>query len=173
MVAEQAAGEAPTEVVRTIDGLKALVGQELGVGRWVEITQALVDAFADLSGDHQYIHVDPERARRSRYGGTIAHGNLTLSLLPTLGRDREGVRYDLGGRMSINYGLNRLRFPGPVHVGKRVRLHTRLLAVDEINPGAGPDGKPEAVQIALQQTVEVEGAERPGMVAETLSRVYF
>ena len=83
------------------------------------------------------------------------------------------MRLNLGGRMSINYGLNRLRFPGPVPVGKRVRLHSTLAKVEEINPGAGPEGKPQAVQITLQQTVEVEGAERPGLVAETLSRVYF
>ena len=165
--------EGPTRTVQTIEQLKALIGQELGVGQWVEVIQEQVNAFADLTGDHQYIHVDPERARKTMYGGTIAHGYLTLSLLPRLGRDREGVRLDLGGRMAVNYGLNRVRFPGPVPVGKRIRLHTKLQNVEEINPGAGPDGKPQAVQLTYQQTVEVEGAERPGMVAETLTRIYF
>jgi acyl dehydratase len=166
------AAETPREV-RTIEEAKALVGQEIGVGKWVQITQEQVNAFADITGDHQYIHVDPERAAKTPYGGTIAHGYLTLSLLPTLSRDREGVRLNLGGRMSINYGLNRVRFPGPVHVGKRVRLRTTLAKVEEINPGAGPDGRPQAVQLTMQQTVEVEGAERLGMVAETLTRIYF
>jgi acyl dehydratase len=159
--------------VQTIEELKALLGREVGVGQWVQITQEQVNAFADLTGDHQYIHVDPERARKTMFGGTIAHGYLTLSLLPLLGRDREGVRIDLSGRMAINYGLNRVRFPGPVPVGKRIRLRTKLLNVEEINPGAGPDGKAQAVQLTQEQTVEVEGAERPGMVAETLTRIYF
>jgi acyl dehydratase len=159
--------------VQTIAELKSFIGQEVGVGSWLEITQDQVNAFADLTGDHQYIHVDPERARKTMFGGTIAHGYLTLSLLPLLGREREGVRLNLGGRMAVNYGLNRLRFPGPVPVGKRVRLHSKLLHVEEIKPGAGPGGGPEAVQLTYQQTVEVEGAEKPGMVAETLARIYF
>jgi acyl dehydratase len=151
-------------VVRSVAELKELVGQEIAVGEWFTIDQARVDAFAELTGDHQYIHVDPERAKQTPYGGTIAHGYLTLSLLPMLSRDRQGVRIDLGGKMALNYGLNRLRFPGPVHVGRRIRLRTKLLAVDE---------GPNYVQTISQQTVEVEGAERPGMVAETIGRVYF
>lgn len=159
--------------IRTVEELKSLIGEELGVGSWVEMTQEMVNAFADLTGDHQYIHVDPERARTTMYGGTIAHGYLTLSLLPLLSREREGVRISLDGKMAVNYGLNRLRFPGPVPVGKRIRLHTKLLNVEEINPGAGPNGQPQAVQLTYLQTVEVEGVERPGMVAETLTRIYF
>lgn len=162
----------PREIT-TIAELKTLIGEEIGVGQWVEITQEQVNAFADLTGDHQYIHVDPERARQTMFGGTVAHGYLTLSLLPLLSRDREGVRIDLGGRMAVNYGLNRLRFPGPVPVGKRVRLRSKLLNVEEVKPGAGPNGGPEAVQLTYEQTVDVEGAERPGMVAETLARIYF
>jgi acyl dehydratase len=161
------------EKVETIDGLKALVGEETGVGPWVEITQDRVNAFADVTGDHQYIHVDPERARQTMFGGTIAHGYLTLSLLPTLGQGREGVQIDLHGRMAVNYGLNRVRFPAPVPVGKRIRLRSKLLNVEEINPGAGPNGGPQALQLTYEQTVEVEGSTRPGMVAETLSRIYF
>jgi acyl dehydratase len=94
-------------------------------------------------------------------------------MLPLLGREREGVKIDLGGRMAVNYGLNRVRFPNPVPVGKRVRVRSKLLGVEEINPGKGPDGNPEAVQLVYQQTVDVEGAEKPGMVAETVSRIYF
>lgn len=151
--------------VTTIDELKELIGQELSVGQWVEITQERVNQFADVTGDHQYIHVDPERAKNTFFGGTIAHGYLTLSLLPLLGKDREGVRVDLGGKMAVNYGVDRVRFPAPVPVGKRVRMRSKLLSVDEIGENA--------VQMKYQQTVEVEGQEKPGCVAETLSRIYF
>jgi acyl dehydratase len=161
------------EAVTTIEGLKPLIGEEISVGSWVQVTQEQVNAFADVTGDHQYIHVDPERARHTMFGGTVAHGYLTLSMLPLLGREREGVKIELGGRMAVNYGLNRVRFPNPVPVGKRVRVRSKLLGVEEINPGKGPDGKPEAVQLVYQQTVDVEGAEKPGMVAETVSRIYF
>ena len=157
----------------TLDELKQKIGQELGVSEWVEITQARVHAFAEVTGDDQYIHVDPARAAATPYGGTIAHGFLTLSLLPWLNRQTTGgVGMNLGGRMSINYGLNRVRFPAPVPVGKRIRLHTVLQGVEDVNPGRGPDGKPEAVQITLAQTMEVEGQEKPALVAETLTRVY-
>jgi acyl dehydratase len=162
----------PTEVT-TIDELKGLIGKEIGVGKWVEVTQDRVNAFADVTGDHQYIHVDPERARKTMFGGTVAHGYLTLSMLPLLSQDREGVRINLGGRMAVNYGVNRVRFPHPVPVGKRIRSHSTLLSVEEVKPGAGPDGKPEAVQMVYQQSVEIEGIEKPGMVAETVSRIYF
>src|SRR5438270_12622088 len=115
------------ETVTTIEGLKSLIGQEISIGSWVEVTQDRVNAFADVTGDHQYIHVDPERARQTMFGGTVAHGYLTLSMLPLLGREREGVRIELGGRMAVNYGLNRVRFPNPVPVGKRVRVRSKLL----------------------------------------------
>ena len=154
-----------TRTVTTVDELKELVGQELSVGQWVEITQERVNQFADVTGDHQYIHVDPERAKQTFFGGTIAHGYLTLSLLPLLGKDREGIRVDLGGKMAVNYGVDRVRFPAPVPVGKRVRMRSKLLSVDEIGENA--------VQMKYQQTVEVEGQEKPGCVAETLSRIYF
>lgn len=156
---------AAQRVVRTVAELKELVGQEIGVGPWVEITQERVDLFADATGDHQYIHVDPERASQTFFGGTIAHGYLTLSLIPYLGQNREGIKIDLGGRMAVNYGLNRVRFPAPVRVGKRVRMRTTLLAVDEIGD--------QAVQLTNRQTIEVEGQEKPACVAETLSRIYF
>jgi acyl dehydratase len=150
--------------VETIEELKTLVGAELGAGPWLEITQARVDAFAEVTGDHQYIHVDPERAARTPFGGTIAHGFLTLSLLPLLGREREGVRVKLPVKMGVNYGLNRVRFVAPVRVGKRVRLRTTLLGVEEVAPAV--------YQVTYRQTVEIEGEERPAMVAETVGRAY-
>ncbi len=152
-------------VVRTVEELKQLVGEEIGVSEWVEITQERVNAFADATGDHQYIHVDPERARQTFFGGTIAHGFLTLSLIPYLGNLSRGVKVDLGGKMAVNYGLNRVRFPAPVRVGKRIRMRTRLLSVEEI------DGK--AVQMTHLRTIEVEGEEKPACVAETIGRIYF
>lgn len=154
-----------TRTVTTIEELKGLIGQELSVGQWVEITQERVNQFADVTGDHQYIHVDPERARNTFFGGTVAHGYLTLSLLPLLGKDRQGIKVDLGGKMAVNYGVDRVRFPAPVPVGKRVRMRSTLLSVDEIGE--------VAVQMKYQQTVDVEGQEKPGCVAETLSRIYF
>lgn len=162
-----------TQVVRTVSELQALAGRELGVSPWLEITQELVNAFAELTGDRQYIHVDPQRAAATIFGGTVAHGYLTLSLVPALARQREGVRLELGERMTVNYGLNRVRFPGPVRVGARIRLRTTLLNVEEIEPGAGPDGRPRAVQLTYLHTIEVDGAARPGMVAECLTRLYF
>ena len=159
--------------VQTVADVQALSGQELGVSPWFAITQEQVDTFADLTSDHQYIHVDAERASQTMYGGTIAHGYFTLSLVTRLSRERDGVRVKLPCRMTINYGLNRVRFPGPVPVGRRIRMRTKLLDVEAINPGAGPDGQPQALQLTYQQTIEVEDQERPGMVAETLTRIYF
>jgi acyl dehydratase len=153
------------KVVTTVEELKELIGQELSVGQWVEMTQERVNQFADVTGDHQYIHVDPERAKNTFFGGTIAHGYLTLSLMPLLGKDREGIRVDLGGKMAVNYGVDRVRFPAPVPVGKRIRMRSKLLEVNEIGDSA--------VQMKYQQTVEVEGQDKPGCVAETLSRIYF
>jgi acyl dehydratase len=157
----------------TLDDLRARVGQELGVSEWVEVTQERVNAFAEATGDHQFIHVDPQRAAQTPFGGTIAHGYLTLSLLPWLNQQTTGgAGLGLGGRMAVNYGLNRVRFPAPVPVGKRIRLRTVLQGSEDVIPAQGPTGAPQAVQVTLSQTVEVEGQERPGMVAETLTRVY-
>jgi acyl dehydratase len=152
-------------VVKSVDELKTLIGQEIGVSDWVEISQERVNAFADATGDHQYIHVDPERAKQTFFGGTIAHGYLTLSMLPYLGSLRNGVKIELGGKMGVNYGLNKVRFPAPVPVGKRIRSRHTLLAVEEIGDAA--------VQMTSQVTVEVEGQDKPACVAETLSRTYF
>ena len=159
-----------TVTANGLDELKGMAGTDLGHTGWLEITQDRVDGFADATDDHQWIHVDRERAAAGPFGGTIAHGFLTLSLVIPLFGELLTVR-DVS--MGINYGLNRVRFPAPVPVGKRVRLRSRLLNAEEINPGQGPAGGPEAVQLTYQQTVEVEGAEKPAMVAETLGRIYF
>lgn len=151
--------------VTSVEALKELVEREIGVSDWLEITQERVDLFADATGDHQYIHVDPERAAQTFFGGTIAHGYLTLSLLPELNKSRTGVQIDLGGRMSVNYGVNKVRFPAPVRVGKRIRARSKLIDVQEIGD--------EAVQMTYQQTIEIEGEDKPACVAETIGRVYF
>ena len=143
-----------------LDEVRARVGEELGVSRWHEITQEDVDRFADVTGDHQWIHVDVERARESPFGGTIAHGYFTLSLAPMLSSELFSLE---GFAFALNYGLNRVRFPAPVPVGQRVRMRARLLAVDEIPGGA---------QIATELTFEREGGEKPVCVAETVARVY-
>ena len=153
-----------SRTVETVDELKQLVGQELGVGEWLEITQDRVNAFADVTGDHQWIHVDTERAAKSDLGGTIAHGFLTLSLVPGLRQNWQGIRVDLHPKMGINYGLNKVRFISPVRVGKRIRLRSRLMSVEEVAPNV--------YQMLYQQTVEIEGEERPAMVAESISRQY-
>jgi acyl dehydratase len=149
---------------RTIEGLegvRALVGQALGHSDWLEVTQDRVNAFADATLDHQWIHVDPERAKaESPFGGPIAHGYLTLSLLPFLLGQVVEVR---GVRMAINYGLNRLRFPAPVPVGRRVRLAVTMAAIEEIRGG---------VQCLIDCTVEVEGGAKPALVAEVVFRYY-
>jgi acyl dehydratase len=123
-----------------------------------------VNAFADVTGDHQYIHVDPEQAARTPFGGTIAHGFLTLSLMPLLARERDGVRLDLRPKMGVNYGLNRVRFVAPVRVGGRISLRTKLLGVEDVGPGV--------YQLVYQQTVEIEGEAKPALVAEAIGRLY-
>lgn len=153
-------------VVTSVAELKELIGRETGVSDWLEITQERVNAFADATGDHQYIHVDPERAKTTFFGGTVAHGYLTLSLIPYLGSKKlSGVKVNLGGRMGVNYGLNRVRFIAPVRVGKRIRMRSKLLAVEEIGD--------RAVQMTSEQTIEIEGEEKPACVAETIGRTYF
>jgi acyl dehydratase len=143
-----------------IDELRAAVGRDLGVTDWREITQAEVDAFADATGDHQWIHVDPERAARSPLGGTIAHGLFTLSLAPAM---TDSLLSFEGFAFALNYGYNRVRFPGPVPVGARVRLRARLANVEDIPGGA---------QVTIVQTFEREGVDKPVCVAESLARVY-
>ena len=143
-----------------LDEVKSHVGQELGVSDWLEVTQARVDRFAEVTGDDQWIHVDVERARKTPFGGTIAHGYLVLSLAPRLCYDM--FSFD-GFAFGLNYGLNRVRFPAPMPVGGRVRMHARLVAAEEIPGGA---------QITTELTFEREGGDKPVCVAESLARVY-
>jgi acyl dehydratase len=149
--------------MRTITGLdelKQAAGQDLGTSDWHEVTQDAIDAFADVTGDHQWIHVDPERARDTPFGGTIAHGYYTLSLTPMFTQQIFGLD---GFGFAVNYGLNKVRFPAPLPVGSRVRMHAKLAALDELPGGA---------QITIQVTFEREGGDKPVCVAETLARVY-
>jgi acyl dehydratase len=141
-----------------IDDLKP--GLELGPSEWREITQERVNLFADATGDHQWIHVDPERAATGPFGGTIAHGYLTLSMLPESAFALIDVE---DASAAINYGLNKVRFPAPVPVGSRIRTSYRIADVAEVEGG---------VQVTTQATVEREGSEKPVCVAETLSRYY-
>jgi len=143
-----------------MEGLREAEGRELGVTDWHEITQAEVDAFAEVTGDHQWIHVDPERAAQSPLGGTIAHGLLTLALAPAMTSSLLSFE---GFAFALNYGYNRVRFPAPLPVGSRVRMRATLATVDDIPGGA---------QITIVQTFECEGAEKPVCVAESLARVY-
>jgi acyl dehydratase len=153
------------------DSLVALyrpkVGTEIHCGPWLGIDQQRIDAFAAATGDLQWIHTDPERAAaESPYGTTVAHGNLTLSLLPYLTESNAPESFQRtypGMRLRLNYGLNRVRFPAPVLTGSRIRAHTLLTKVEKIG---------EAVQFTYQITVEIEGNEKPACVAEFLARVY-
>jgi len=144
----------------TVDELKAKTGSHLGYSDWHEVTQEQVDLFADATGDHQWIHTDPERAKDGPFGGTIAHGYLTLSLLPTLLAELLVVD---GPRAVVNYGINRLRFPAPVPVGSKLRLG---VVVGELEPVAGGH------QATINCTFEVEGAQKPSCVADVLFRFY-
>jgi acyl dehydratase len=143
-------------VFTTFDELAEAAGEELGTSEWVEITQERVDQFANATGDHQWIHVDLERAAAGPFGGTIAHGFLTLSLVPWLGS--QVFALDTPGA-KLNYGVNKVRFPNPVRVGKRVRAHVAIGEVADI-----PAGK----QLTLRYTVEIEDEAKPACVAETV-----
>jgi acyl dehydratase len=156
-----------SEEITNFDQLKGWVGREVFVGQWVPVTQEMVDKFAEATGDSQFIHVDPELARETSFGGTIAHGYLTLALLAGfLSRERQGPQLILGERMRVNYGLNRVRFMGHVPVGRSIRARVRLLQVENDPTGAW-------TQVFYEQTVELEGSNRPAMVAETITRFYF
>ncbi len=140
----------------TVEELTAAVGQQLGTSDWLLVDQARVDAFAAATGDHQWIHVDVERAAESPFGGTIAHGYLTLSLLPILGAtifalDTPGAK--------LNYGVNKVRFPAPLRVGKRIRAQVRVVSVAAL---------PAGTQLTLGWTIEIEGEAKPACVAESV-----
>ncbi len=145
----------------TFEELPGLVGQSLGTSDWKEITQDDVNTFAEVTGDHQWIHIDQERAaKESPYGTTIAHGYFTLSLVSHL---LAQVWRATGVKMGVNYGLNKVRFPSPVPVGKRVRAHAALAKVTEIEGG---------VQLEVDVTIEVEGSEKPACAAQAVFRYY-
>ena len=146
--------------------LKGLEGSETGVGNWQTVDQQRINLFADATGDHQWIHINPEKAKNeSPYKDTIAHGFLTLSMIPGLTQEIQGsgATYE-GVKLAVNYGLNRVRFPAPVPVNSRLRARTRLLGVEE----AGG-----ALQLTREITVEVENGDKPCCVAESLTRLYF
>ncbi|HET9691622.1 MAG TPA: MaoC family dehydratase [Acidimicrobiales bacterium] len=149
-----------TTIIDGIDQLKAKVGDHLGHSEWHEITQEQVNLFADATGDHQWIHVDPERAKGGPFGGPIAHGYLTLSLAAALSGEIMAVK---GISMGVNYGLDKVRFPSPVPVGSKLRAGGELLAVDDVAGG---------VQVKVRLTFEIEGGTKPVCVAEALFRYY-
>jgi acyl dehydratase len=148
-------------IIEGIDGLKAAVGEHLGYSDYVEITQDMVNTFAEATGDHQWIHIDVERAKaQSPFGGPIAHGYLTLSRGPRLLPEILQVS---GIAMGVNYGANKVRFPSPVPVGSKLRLGAKLLSVDDVAGGA---------QAGLELTFEIDGATKPSCIAEVLFRYY-
>ena len=142
----------------TIAELKDLLGQEIGVSDWIAVTQERIQLFADATNDHQWIHVDVERAKSGPFGATIAHGFLTLSLLPEMAASAFTVRE---ARMGVNYGLNKVRFPAPVPSGSRLRGHFKLVGYEPLEGGA---------QITVQVTMEREGSDKPVCIAESIGR---
>jgi len=147
----------------SVEDLKSAVGEELGTTEWLTVHQSRVDRFAEATDDHQWIHVDEGRAKDGPFGGTIAHGYLTLSLLPRFTWELYTIE---GTKAGINYGLNRVRFIHPVRVGSRIRSTATLTTVDEVPSGA-------QLVVSHRVDVEVEGTPKPACVAETISRVLF
>ncbi|MDF1602248.1 MaoC family dehydratase [Nocardioides sp. YIM 152315] len=150
---------APAPAGRVFDGIdefRSAVGEELGLGEWYEITQEQVNAFADVTEDWQWIHVDIERSQAGPYGATVAHGYLTLALIPRLGG---GIFRVSGPRMAVNYGTNKVRFPHPVTVGSRIRARATLAEVTDV---------PAGVQAVVRYTIEIDGQDKPACVAETV-----
>jgi len=148
------------ELTHPLENLAGKVGQELGVSSWITVDQAMIDQFADTTRDHQWIHVDVERARReSPSGATIAHGYLTLSLIPVMSYEIGAVPVDV--RTTLNYGLDKVRFLTPVKAGSRVRMRSTLLSLEEKTPGQ--------YLMKCASTIEIEGEQRPALIAETLA----
>jgi acyl dehydratase len=151
-----------TRTIGGVDELRTLVGQEVGQSDWLEVTQEMIDQFADVTGDHQWIHVDRERAKReSPFQTTIAHGFLTLSLLTQL--QSQAVRLGGDRKMGLNYGLNRVRFTNPVRAGSRIRSRSTVKSVEDVEGG---------VQVTWLITVELENEAKPALVAEWIGRMY-
>lgn len=147
----------------TPQDLQAKVGEHLGTSEWVLVDQEMINKFADATGDHQFIHIDEEKAKLTPFGGTIAHGFLTLSLIPMLGAKTDAPKIE-GIKMGVNYGGNKVRFLAPVRSGKRVRSHVKLLELDEKRPGQW--------QQTNEITVEIEGEEKPALIAEWISQFF-
>jgi acyl dehydratase len=148
-------------VFRNAEEFTAATGEVLGTSDWLEIDQDRIDTFADATGDHQWIHVDPDKAATGPFGTTIAHGYLTLSLIPFLSWQTFTVE---GSKMGVNYGLNKVRFINPVKVGSRVRATATLSEVTEV---------PGGLQVVVIQNIEIDGVDKPACIAETVSRIYF
>ena len=146
----------------TTDELQTMVGQNIGTSGWLTVDQAMIDKFAEATGDHQFIHVDAERAKATPFGGTIAHGFLTLSLLPQLADQADLPRPEV--RMGVNYGCDKLRFIAPVRSGKRIRGQFKLLGLTEKRPGQW--------QQMLEATVEIEGEDKPALIAEWINQFF-
>ena len=152
----------PPRIIESLAELRDLVGQEVGVSDWLVVSQSLIDAFADVTRDRQWIHLDVERAKtESPYGTTIAHGFLTLALLTHLHSQAVQVRGDF--QRAINYGLNRVRFPAPVRAGSRIRARSTLEALEDL---------PQGIQLTWLVTVEADGEAKPALVAEWIGRLY-
>jgi acyl dehydratase len=151
------------KVITSVDDAVATIGQELGVSRWVEVDQKRIDAFADVTMDHQWIHVDVEKAKaESPYGATIAHGFLTLSLIPGVSKDNYRVE---NAKMGINYGLNKVRFLSAVAAGSRIRVRSELADATKVAD--------DTVNLTVRHTVEIDGVEKPAAVAELIARFVF
>jgi acyl dehydratase len=149
--------------VVTADELKALVGSNIGTSEWLTIDQPMIDKFAEATGDHQFIHVDVEKAKLTPFGGTIAHGFLSLSIMPVLTQMTEMPRLE-NIKMGVNYGGNKTRFLAPVRSGKRVRGHFKLLEIEEKRPGQW--------QQTVEYTLEIEGEDKPALIAEWISQFF-
>ena len=145
---------------KNLSEMQAMVGEHVGTSDWITVTQERINLFADATGDHQWIHIDPERAAKGPFGTTIAHGFLTLSLLPEMNASAMEV---LDTRMGVNYGLGKVRFPAPVPVGSRLRGHFKLTKFEPLEGGA---------QLTVEVTMEREGSDKPVCVAESLARRY-
>lgn len=151
------------QVITSIDAAQELVGQELGVSEWLQIDQKRINDFADATGDHQWIHVDVERAKaESPYGAPIAHGFLTLSLIPALSKDNFRLE---NAKMAINYGLNKVRFVAAVPVDSRVRVRSELVGADKVDDST--------VNLTVKHTIEIDGVDKPAAVAEMIVRALF
>ncbi len=147
----------------TAEMLQHRIGEIIGVSEWIEVTQTRIDDFAQATGDFQFIHIDPVAAAQTPFGGTIAHGFLTLSLIPLL-TERSTVPHVTGIRMGVNYGGNKTRFLAPVRAGKRIRAHFTLLALDEKRPGQW--------QQTVEITVEIEHEDKPALIAEWITQFF-